>query len=406
MEPHATPVDTGAVTNGKRLHALDALRAAALLTGVVFHAMFAYVMPPRDWAVGTNEPNLLMGWFVHYTHTFRMQLFFMLAGFFAARVVARRGAGAYVRDRVIRIGLVFVVLLYPMKLLINIAWIEAGLASGGSSVTSAAAQLSLAVQAINAIRTEVWPDIRLFHLWFLYILLTLSVGFVAARWTAHRWLPRLSAVIGEAAVRVGSAVCASRLAPLWLALPVLPILARTPRAVLDAPDRGFALEPYALIVYGLSFLLGWVLSQDPKPLRVLAQRGRVFILLSLLTGSLGFGLDIQRVAGMGLPETHLLAALANALTLSLAVLGWIGFFFATFSRPSRVMRYLADSSYWVYLVHLPLVVALQAWTADWPPVLGLTTTLAVTFGAGLSSYHWLVRATPLGSWLNGRARSL
>ncbi|MBL8096862.1 MAG: acyltransferase family protein [Anaerolineales bacterium] len=406
MEAEAKPLDLGDVAASPRLHALDGLRAAALLTGVVFHALFAYVMRPGEWAVGTNEPNLWLGWFVHYTHAFRMQLFFLLAGFFAARVVARRGAGAYVRDRVIRIGLVFVVLLYPMKLLINIAWIGAGLASGGLSVASDAAQLSLAAEAIDAIRTEVWPDIRLFHLWFLYILLILSVGFVAVRWAAYRWLPRLSAVIGKAAMRVGSAVCASRLAPLWLALPVLPILARTPRAVLDAPDRGFALEPYALIVYGLSFLLGWVLSRDPKLLRVLAQRGRVFLLLSLVTGSLGFGLDIQRVAGMGLPETHLLAAFANALTLSLAGLGWIGFFFATFSRPSRVMRYLADSSYWVYLAHLPLVVALQGWTADWPLVLGLTTNLAVTFGAALSSYHWLVRATPFGSWLNGRARSL
>ena len=47
-----------------------------------------------------------------------MELFFFLAGFFAALVIDKRGVSAFIRDRIRRILLVFVLWLYPMKLLL------------------------------------------------------------------------------------------------------------------------------------------------------------------------------------------------------------------------------------------------------------------------------------------------
>jgi ABC-type multidrug transport system ATPase subunit len=68
------------------------------------------------------------------------------------------------------------------------------------------------------------------------------------------------------------------------------------------------------------------------------------------------------------------------------------------------VRYVADASYWIYLVHLPLVAALQVWVGDWPlhwsvkyPLIVLTALALL-----LLSYHWLVRDTPVGQLLNGR----
>jgi glucans biosynthesis protein C len=64
---------------------------------------------------------------------------------------------------------------------------------------------------------------------------------------------------------------------------------------------------------------------------------------------------------------------------------------------------MAESSYWVYLVHLPLIGAvgllLREWhlAAEWKMLLniGITTLLSV------ASYHWLVRHKPIGTFLNG-----
>src|SRR5262249_23055060 len=113
-----------------RYHSLDALRAFALLLGVVFHSVMANVLPPGIWAVGTTAPATPLLWFAYYTHCFRMEVFFLLAGFFAQLVIEKRGAAAFLSDRLKRIFLVFLVALYPMKLLLGCAWVTGGLKTG------------------------------------------------------------------------------------------------------------------------------------------------------------------------------------------------------------------------------------------------------------------------------------
>jgi peptidoglycan/LPS O-acetylase OafA/YrhL len=81
-------------TSNDRFHSLDALRAFALLLRVVFHSALSYVVPPGLWEVGTTQPSNFLGWFVYYTHSFRMELFFFLAGFFAALVVENPATSA------------------------------------------------------------------------------------------------------------------------------------------------------------------------------------------------------------------------------------------------------------------------------------------------------------------------
>jgi peptidoglycan/LPS O-acetylase OafA/YrhL len=98
-----------------------------------------------------------------------------------------------------------------------------------------------------------------------------------------------------------------------------------------------------------------------------------------------------------------MASIANAFTLSLAVLGWIGFFVSVFNNPSPIARYLADSSYWVYLIHLPIIIALQVLVSDWSSVgAKLLFINVVTFAISMFSYQSLVRYTWIGRWLNGQ----
>ena len=68
------------------------------------------------------------------------------------------------------------------------------------------------------------------------------------------------------------------------------------------------------------------------------------------------------------------------------------------------IRYLADSSYWLYIVHLPLLVALEAVVSKWPLPAELKLVLVVAAGMAvmLATYRWFVRSTFLGALLNGR----
>jgi glucans biosynthesis protein C len=102
------------------------------------------------------------------------------------------------------------------------------------------------------------------------------------------------------------------------------------------------------------------------------------------------------------------AKLAEASVYAIAGWAWtfamIGMSLRFLSGFSRIRRYLADASYWMYLVHIPLVVALQAGVSHmpWAAPVKLLFVLGVTLPVLLASYQLLVRNTFVGVILNGR----
>ena len=74
---------------------------------------------------------------------------------------------------------------------------------------------------------------------------------------------------------------------------------------------------------------------------------------------------------------------------------------------SAVVRYLADASYWLYLIHLPIVIWLQVAVADAPYhwSLKLPFVTAVSLGVGWLTYDAFVRSTWLGWLLNGKRQA-
>ena len=95
------------------------------------------------------------------------------------------------------------------------------------------------------------------------------------------------------------------------------------------------------------------------------------------------------------------ARLLTAALYPLAIWAWclalIGAAMTLLSRENRVIRYLSDASYWIYVVHLPIVIALQVlvspWAIGWQAKYPLI--LAVALPVLLASYQLLVRNTPV-----------
>lgn len=87
----------------------------------------------------------------------------------------------------------------------------------------------------------------------------------------------------------------------------------------------------------------------------------------------------------------------------LMIFGCIGLFREFFGSPNRWARWIADSSYWLYLAHLPLVIWLQLLVAQSPaPALLKFPLLAlIVVGVLLLTYRYLVRYTWIGTLLNG-----
>ena len=92
-------------TVNPRRHDLDALRAVAMLLGIILHAALAFV--PFPWVVQDPRQQEGFGLFFFAIHGFRMPLFFMMSGFFSAMLWRRRGLKSLLQHRFQRVLLPF-----------------------------------------------------------------------------------------------------------------------------------------------------------------------------------------------------------------------------------------------------------------------------------------------------------
>ena len=110
----------------ERRHDLDALRAGAMLLGIVLHAALAYTGIPIWPTVDDAWPPFMA--INNIIHGFRMPLFFLLSGFFTAMLWKRRGLGGLLIHRVKRILLPLVVGMFTI---IPLTWVAIVISDGG-----------------------------------------------------------------------------------------------------------------------------------------------------------------------------------------------------------------------------------------------------------------------------------
>ena len=380
-----------------RLHGLDALRGTALLLGVVLHASMSY-FPVTIWIVPDTVNSPVASALFFAIHLFRMTSFFLIAGLFAHMMLGRRGTLGFIRDRLSRIagplfGLWWVI--FPAFVAV-IVWMAA-IRNGGSIPTDGPPPPGLTVE-----------NFPLTHLWFLWMLLILYATTLVLRapfaaldrsgsW--GRFVDRITgAMIGpwSPALMAAPLAIAFFTAPNWIAFFGIP-----------TPDTGLMPNPVALTAFGTAFGLGFLLDRRRDLLGRIERLWPVFTVVALGTG-------VAALVMVGGPVPDLTPVTDPDLKAPLAAVMALAVFASTFavlalalrfaSGHSAVRRYLADSSYWVYIVHLPLVMVGQVLLLDVPlPWWGkLLVVVAGTLAVALTTYELLVRHTFVGGWLNGR----
>ena len=97
-------------------------------------------------------------------------------------------------------------------------------------------------------------------------------------------------------------------------------------------------------------------------------------------------------------------AASGALFGWLIVFGAIGTCLGVFKKDRPSIRYLADSSYWIYLIHMPILglIQLNLYRIPGHALWKIPVVLIVTLGIGFASYQTLVRHTRIGVGLHGR----
>jgi peptidoglycan/LPS O-acetylase OafA/YrhL len=406
-----------------RYHALDSLRGFAMLLGVVLHAAISFMATvPPFWPVRDNDPTPLADVFLLAVHDFRMQLFFLLSGFFGCLLYQKYGLVGMTKHRLKRVALPFalaVVFIVPtvvvLALYAEIENVRSGTVRGGASpVREYAAKLLAAnpeastaqLVAESFTSGDSGAGVPLMHLWFLYYLL-IFVGAVVVL------APPLGALSGtrflagiDAAFRRAIESRWRALAPAVLTFPLMLPMTWT----VDTPTQW---NPQWHIVgyYFAFFGFGWMLYRH-RDLVPTFGRGWALnlvlanlVVLPVMLGVLVTGVEHER-NGADAVGWQLAGFAPSVLYTWLMITGLWGAFLRLFARESAWVRYLADSSYWCYLASITPIIGFQFLVRDWAPPwpVKFAVVTGATMAVLLASYERFVRYTFIGAILNGRKR--
>ena len=99
-----------------------------------------------------------------------------------------------------------------------------------------------------------------------------------------------------------------------------------------------------------------------------------------------------------------LVLLLKATCAILFSYGFIGLSEAKFGSDSHTWRWLSDSAYWIYLVHLPIVttITFAMFSISIPVEIKFILSIVMTSVIGVVTYKYLVRGTVVGLLLNGK----
>ncbi|HLJ09700.1 MAG TPA: acyltransferase family protein [Planctomycetaceae bacterium] len=390
------------ITGAVRLTGLDTLRGLAAVAVVLLHAGIPYMRQPLShlvWPVTDGCPCPLVDALAWWIEGFIMPLFFLLAGFFSAGLLAASGPQAFLSHRTKRILwpllAACVVILPPCIYLWALGWVAEGVFVPRSILMPGFPR---------ELKAELYGTAHLWFLQYLYIYCLVLCGgsYLRRRFSAFDAAAQIcSSRIGWRLKRL----MLSAWKPLLPAIPCALILFWDPRIVVGFYQT-FLPVASKLLYYSIYYFTGVLVYRQHRCVRMQARYGKQFLTAAIAVFALALPLIHQhRSAELTGAWRALMAALLAAFAW-LTAFGLFGIFLAAKRGCNSATRYLADSSYWIYLIHLPFVALAHISIARLPILTPAKFVLSATIAVGLSlmTYHAFVRYTWLGEALNGCRR--
>ena len=357
-----------------RYHALDSMRAVMMLLGIYLHVVVGY-SGNGHWPYIDAHPTHALDWSLGLIHAFRMPAFFAMAGFFGALLWDRRGPASFLANRGKRVLAPFALfwaILFPTVVAIMVS-----LQRGPRYVLPALGS------------PEILKKLHPLHLWFLEYLVLLYLGGALIAWLSGL----LPAPVKIRVHEIFRWALAKPYAPAVFALfSYLPLVGMD--GTLKDCD-GFAPEWLILSAYVAPFGFGWLLyhSRDLLP----RFEKHIWLYLALACGAF-------MIYGKTAPSHAWLKAGGNVLLCWFLIFAVLGLFLRYASRPSPAWRYMSDASYWLYLMHMPVVIGFQVAFRNLPvpAIWKVPVALAASVLLLVASYDLVVRPTWIGALLNGR----
>ena len=375
-----------------RYHHLDALRAIMMILGIVIHTAITFGTKDHSayWGItDTKSQHAVFDAIADLIHLFRMPIFFVIAGFFAAMLFFERGAKAMIQNRIKRILLPFVAavaIILPINIL------------AFSRTLDVIASLNDIPNNYTFMSMTLGESLSMMHLWFLYYLMLICV----ISWLLTKLVLRLyKPTILKFRVTFERLFLSNQL--FWISIVLTFLSLLWANNTFTKTSLSFIPNPITLYTYTVFFSFGWFFYHIRQHLNWFGQNYKKYLYT-------GLGLCLVRWAIPSFVEIHetgyvfyIKMGLASII-IWLLIYGITGLFIHKFKAYSFRMRYISDASYWIYLTHLPITAFLPSLVIPLaiPAISKFLLIIGVTAFITLTSYHYLVRSTFIGQFLNGR----
>ena len=376
-------------------NALEALRVASTLFVVLYHCALTYVATPLRltlWVAFEPTGHVAFDGFIYWVNGFAMPVFFLAAGVSAPAACESRGPRTFLVHRAQRL---LRPLLFGCLTILPAFYLLWGY---GLMVTG-----RLDLDHILSWRFPPLINRELYglgHLWFLEYLFCVCVAWCLGWMVRNRTLGAKKAPADGG--RWVQALLASPWCPLILAVPTASIFLVDSDTMLRV-DNQVIPNVSRLLHYLVFFAVGGWISKIREPRRMLSRFGPIYLALSFVVFGAMWPLLIRHaaspLAGWDRVGLCVLAALFPWLT----VFGGLGVLVRGEGGKGPIMRFLAESSFWVYLIHVPIVAFLQLalLPTHWPAPAKFAVVAVVALALSFASYGPFVRYSLIGSVING-----
>ena len=369
-----------------------------MLLGIVLHSAVTYSPLDMDIRLGIfqlKDPlnsHISNGFIVEFIHSFRIQIFFLVAGFFASLLYYEKSPRQMIRNRISRIlfpFLIFETFLGPfLKLTKEYSIIK--------------------LNFLPALLS--FPSLKPFigHFWFLYYLIIITFLFTGLVIFLSRFLSigkyldeYFRKIINNPFLKL--VVLSFFTFSIYFIMDFLSGIMPSyfsnffmPNSFPSEPRITLLPNPLIILYYSSFYFIGWLLFRSKKLLDTFKSYDWIYLFLGTLLFTILFFdyIDLN----------YLQTVILKSVITWLLIFGVTGIFIRYFSNFSAIAKYISDSSYWIYLTNMEFCYLIPCFIVTWniPSTFKFLIVTIITTVIGFITYHYFVRNTFIGNFLNGR----
>ncbi|WP_058913941.1 glucans biosynthesis protein MdoC [Entomohabitans teleogrylli] len=366
---------------------LDSIRAWLMLLGIPFHISLIY--SSHQWHVNSAEPSWWLTLFNDFIHAFRMQVFFVISGYFSYMLFLRYPRPRWWKVRVERVGIPMLtaIVLLTLPQFIMLQYVK-GKAQSWHTLTW--------YQKYN---TLVWELVS--HLWFLLVLVILtSIGVFLFQKIKNR-------AINDGNHSFWQNITHGKLTIIFLFLGIAYAALRRIIFIIHAPllsDGLFNFTVMQTLFYLPFFILGAIAFKRPdvKALFINPSPG---CMVGAALAFIAYLLNHRYGSGDAwMYETESVITMVMGLWMVNVVFAF-GHRMLNFHSPR--VTYFVNASLFIYLVHHPLTLIFGAWITPHisSNALGFLAGLVFVIGISLVLYEIHLRIPLLRFLFSGKPQN-